>query len=143
MAAKRSKKILIRKSTDSLLAIHLHSITFPGDDFEDHPNNVYWIAWDGDAPVGFAIARETVGDDTTVFLSRCGVLDKYRGAGLQKRFIRVRLNWARREAFQNVITYCTLDNPVSANNLIGSGFKVYCPAYAWAGRRILYLLKVL
>ena len=41
------------------------------------------------------------------------------------------------------ITYTTVDNYPSANNLISQGFKLFSPEYAYAGRQMLYFQKIL
>jgi len=95
----------------------------------------WWIALDGDRPAGFCAIKIT--SDGAGYLSRAGVVKAYRGCGLQKRMIRLRLAWARRKGLRHVVTDTT-GNPPSANSLISCGFKLYDPAYPWAWKHTLY-----
>jgi len=97
---------------------------------------LWWAALDGRDVVAYAAAVIVPRD--VVYLARCGVLPAYRGAGVQRRMIAVRKRVARREAALDAVTYTLRDNLASANNLIAAGFRLYTPAYAWAGRDVLY-----
>lgn len=121
----------------------------PGNYFEDPDmGNLYWLAELRDkTPVGYCSVRPTQYDPThTAFLSRSGVLPPYRGQGLQRRMIRVRVAWARRMSFQHVITYCGTYNVPSATNLIKEGFRPWWPPDSigpWAGEDVIYFRKTL
>ncbi len=100
----------------------------------------WWIARNGDKPVGYA-AMNITGD--CGWFSICGVLAKHRGNGLQKRLIDVRLRHARRGGLAAVYTYTLNGNHPSANSLIKKGFKQCTPPDRhfgkWAGKRdVLY-----
>jgi hypothetical protein len=55
--------------------------------------------------------------------------------------IDVRIRAAKRQYCHTVITYTTLDNYPSANNLIKRGFKLYNPEYQYGGSNMLYFAK--
>ena len=56
--------------------------------------------------------------------------------------IKIRLKSA--SSFNHIaITYTTLDNFPSANNLISCGFRLYLPEYSYGGRDKLYFQKLL
>lgn len=96
--------------------------------------NDWWVATDTvGSPVGFATARASKKEKGAAFLSRCGVSVKARGNGLQRRFIRARVAWARKRGFRRAVTYCMLGNVASARNLIREGFLPYWPKKRWAG----------
>lgn len=89
-------------------------------------------------PLGFAGAK-LWDPDGCVYLCRAGVIATARGAGLQRRLIRVRLAWARRIGADAAYTYTVSWNHASNNSLIACGFKLWSPGYAWAGREgVLY-----
>ena len=121
----------------------LHSELLPGVEFETPENgNVYWLVRDGTGRLaGFCSVRPTSTDPGAVFMSRAGVLPHARKRGLHRRLIRVRLNWARRNGYQQAITYTTPDNIQSAVNLLKCGFMLYAPEYPWAGREMLYFTR--
>jgi len=89
-------------------------------------SSTWWVAYLGDRAVAFAGARVCKTDLKLVYLSRCGVLPAARGLGLQRRLIRCRIAWARRQAGRKaVITYTLAHNHHSSNNLIRCGFRLY------------------
>jgi RimJ/RimL family protein N-acetyltransferase len=97
----------------------------------------WWGAWDGHELVGYAGAR-ILPATGAYFLSRAGVVETYRGRGLQKRLIRARVSRARQLLTPRAVTYTVPDNAPSANSLIACGFRVYAPASAFAGAGVVY-----
>jgi hypothetical protein len=74
--------------------------------------------------------------------NRAWVKKSHRGQGIQKRMIKTRLKAA--STFCHIaITYTTLDNFPSANNLIACGFRLYLPEYSYGGSDKLYFQKLL
>lgn len=107
--------------------------------------SAWWLAT---APGGDSAGFCGVKADTEgrwVYLIRAGVCEAYRGQGLQRRMIRVRLNWARRCTRAGAaITDTIPENTASSNNLIKAGFLLYTPAYPWAGDEgVLYWHRAL
>lgn len=127
-------KYTVRRAQDDLEAYPLHLLTFPHDDWEDEDRgNVYWIAHDeSGTPVAFASARPLKGEPG-VFLSRCGVLPCAQGQGLQRRLIKARAQWARREGHDYALTYTVHGNHASLMNLLRCGFRLYHPSHRYAG----------
>jgi predicted acetyltransferase len=76
----------------------------------------------------------------TAYLKRAGVLPWHRGAGLQKRFLRVRERKAKHLGFSSIVTDTT-DNPASANSLIACGYRIYRPASPWGWNHTIYWKK--
>lgn len=101
----------------------------------------WWVAFseDRDELAGFCAiqASRTLG---TAYLSRAGVMPKFRGHGLQRRMVHLRMKWAKANGFKFVVTDTT-SNPASANSLINCGFKLYDPAHKWAFPDSLYWRK--
>lgn len=105
-------------------------------------DGVWWLMDHGPLHVGFACATPSLQHAKGIYLSRSGILPAYRGKGLQKRLIRVRLNWAKRSGY-TVAVSDTTDNHPSANSLIACGFKLYTPPIAYGYTRTLYWRKAL
>lgn len=91
----------------------------------------WWVVTVGKDVVGFAGLYRSSIRRGTAYLCRCGVLTAHQGHGLQKRLIRVRLQWLRRNKFRSVVTDTAGDNPASANSLLACGFRMYVPAGRW------------
>jgi predicted acetyltransferase len=101
-------------------------------------SGVWWIARDGKMPVGYACLRPSKQLSNWGYLSRAGVTAAYRGQGLQKRLIRVRLAYARAMGWEGVVTDTAKDNVASSNSLIASGFRLFRPRVAWSFDSALY-----
>lgn len=127
--------------TDAEQAQALHDLAFPsdiwvGDEFPDHEHN-YWIARDGNRPVGFC-STVLWHERKAVFLSRAAVIQKFRGIGLHRDMIRHRVLWAWGQGVDRVVSYTTLQNYSSMINLLDSGFRFYRPDEPWVGKRVHY-----
>jgi len=117
-------------------------VCFPDDQRVNVKRGAWWVCADDDGrTVGFGGAWMFEGDLCS--LERSGVLVRCRGLGLHKRLIAARVAWARRQGAKKVITYTLMDNPASSNNLMACKFKLYMPKFAWAGRNVLYWMRVL
>lgn len=105
--------------------------------------NTWWVVQHPDGyPVAYAGARVCATDASLVFMSRCSVMEDWRGLGLQRRLIQARLRWARQQpGVHAVITYTSPDNAGSMRNLIRAGFRPY--EAEWCGPHMVYWRKVL
>lgn len=99
----------------------------------------WWIATAGEEEAGYCGVRHTASVGVG-YLCRAGVLPKFRGAGLQKLFIRRRLAHAKAQGWTYVVTD-TNDNPASANSLIACDFRLYRPESPWSFDTSLYWRK--
>jgi len=79
-------------------------------------------------------------NQSVCMFNRAWVHPNYRGQGIQTRMIKARLK-AAKEDCTIAITYTTIDNPKSANNLIKAKFKLYIPSYQYAGADKIYFSK--
>lgn len=116
----------------------LHEKCFPHDN-PYPPRDVggaWWIVRANGKEVAFA-GVTSGSSPNTAYLCRCGVLSEYRGWGIQKKLIRVRVRYARRAGYHTVVTD-TRHNPPSANSLISCKFKCYSPANPWATKDAIY-----
>jgi len=115
---------------------------FPDKDVHREPFGTtwWWIARDktNGSPVGYAGLRYLTKPDDCAYFCRAGVIASHRGQGLQKRLIRARVAYARRQGWSGVLTYTSADNYPSANSLVSQGFRLYSPSFAWSGREMLY-----
>lgn len=97
----------------------------------------YWLAYecvkcaDGSMvkkePIGFAALIKR---GAFAYLERGGVLKEFRGHGIQQEFISERLKKAKVLEFKTAIAV-TYANPISGNNLIKEGFRLYKPEKMW------------
>ncbi|RLI46826.1 hypothetical protein DRO61_08760 [Candidatus Bathyarchaeota archaeon] len=101
----------------------------------------WWIVWDENHnPVGYC--GVVLYGDFAVH-KRCGVLPTARGQGLQKKMLRLRENFAKKKGAESIYTYVSVQNVISANNLIKVGYRVYNPEWRWGGDDFLYVEKKL
>jgi len=119
----------IRRSNDIALIKSLDKICLPGCVW--YPGEYWWVVLDGDTPVGYAGLAHSRQWQSTGYLCRAGIIPEYRGRGLQKRLIYVRIKLARKLGFVALVTD-TRRNPSSANSLIACGFKLYEPQAPWS-----------
>ena len=134
-------KISVRKTKDLYSILALNEILFPEDELNVGDNIFGWIAYGGEnrEQVGFCTCTDL--GHNLLFLSRAGLIRSYRGRNIQKRFIRVRENFGRKNGFKKVITYVHKFNYSSLANLIKSGYFIYTPEWNYAGDGFIYLIK--
>lgn len=100
----------------------------------------WWIAYENDEPIGFGGVVQSVRWGDCGYLCRSGVVPYFRGRGIQKKLIKVRIAHAKAIGWNWLVTDTT-DNPASANSLISCGFKVFEPSQKWAFKHSLYWRK--
>jgi GNAT superfamily N-acetyltransferase len=104
------------------------------------PETDWWGAWCGHELVGYAGGRFIEG---VYYLTRAGVAYGFRGRGIQKRLIRVRLRHAETLGAEWCVTYTVVGNPASVNSLIACGFRSYNPQAPWVGEGVNYWRRAL
>lgn len=129
---------IFQKYVDQLTT--LHKSCFPADEMPDFKKGYWWISYDGDEAVGFCGLTHVAFWDSAGYLSRCGVVFTHTGKGLQRRFINVRIQKARKVGWSWLIS-ATRQNVLSSNNLIRCGFKLYNPNYEWLDGHSLYWIR--
>lgn len=92
--------------------------------------------------VGFGGVRKLTYENSAI-LTRAGVAEDVRGRGLHRVLIQARIDWAKSRQLDSIITYTSVDNHASSNNLIDLGFKLYNPAHPWVGEGFLYWIRSL
>lgn len=145
--AKVTLKLVMKPGQESeeteALLIRLQKRTF-GQVF--HPDysirrQYWWLVYVGKQVAGYCSIYQYPDQPETWFLSLAGTLPKFRGLGIQKRMIRHRMRFAKRRNAGRLITYTSIDNVISANNLTHCGFKLYVPKWQWGLSGAIYLQK--
>lgn len=131
MKLKRTKKF-----TD---IIRLHEKLFPVDDVCEIDGTINWLLMDNKKAVGFCMLKPL--DDEIAFLHESGVLTGYSGKGLQRRMIRCRERYARKNGFSKIITYTKIHNVRSSVNLSRCGYQLYMPENQYADDDCIYWIK--
>lgn len=139
----RGYKVADLSYADRSIIKGLDRLCFPWDDPYDPRYAFWWIAWDGDAPIGYAGLKLLRDEPGTAFMCRVGVLAQYRGQGIGKRLIQSRVRWAKRNPnISALVTYTMRDNLASANNLLKLGFRLYNPEYQYGGDALYFIMDV-
>lgn len=129
------------KDPQVLLQLHeLQRYCLPYDKVYPVTDGYWWIAYEGDEPVGFGGVVQSVRWSDCGYLCRSGVVPYFRGRGIQKKLIKVRIAHAKAIGWNWLVTDTT-DNPASANSLISCGFKVFEPSKKWAFKHSIYWKK--
>lgn len=136
----RIKKIDPQKYVPSLK--RMQKICLPADSPYPITTGDWWIAFVGAEFAGFACLAPSDTWRNCGYLARAGVMPKFRGKGIQKKLIKVRLRRAKRLGWETLFSD-TLDNPPSSNSLIACGFRLFNPRVKWANKHSLYFRKKL
>lgn len=111
---------------------------FKGCGNEFKQNRDWWVILDKKKTI-IAYCGSIYTQGICIF-NRAWVDKRFRGLGIHKKLIKIRLKAAKENSFV-AITYTTKDNYPSANNLISCKFKFYFPEYAYGGDEMLYFHK--
>ena len=131
--------ILDRDTYEQLRELDYTNPNFKGCGDEFQFNREWWVMLDEGEIVAYCGSIYSKG---ICIFNRAWVKKSHRGQGIQRRMIKTRLKAA--STFCHIaITYTTLDNFPSANNLIDCGFKLYLPEYSYGGSDKLYFQKLL
>ena len=99
----------------------------------------WWIAEIGDGTVvGFAGMVPMTPFDGVGYCKRAYVLPRWRGRGLQRHFLRVRIEKARSLGWSKLVSECGGDNAPSAKNFLREGFRVAELEQPWGAPDSLY-----
>ena len=132
----------LRQTLDLDTVIKLDRKIFPGDfPLSIREAGAYWLASIDDKPVGFCAIHPIDREPDACFLSRAGVMQKYQGAGLQKKMLTVRENWAKRHGYTRLVTYSAPWNFKSIASLVKKNYKLYHPEQYWGENDSLYFYK--
>lgn len=132
-------KILDFAAYTQLQVLDTTTPSFKGCNNEFKDNREWWVLLDKRKQI-VAYCGAGYSADFSYFV-RAWVGLKYRGKGLQKRMINMRIKAAKVRKCNTAITYITMDNAPSGNSLINCGFKMYHPEWAYAGKDMIYFQK--
>lgn len=131
---------ILRCDADHPALRRLHRACFHRTPEPTWADGAWWLVVDGAGrEVGFAGVRQL--RDNVWYLCRAGVIRRARGAGTQRRLIRVRERYARARGATALVTYTARWNVASANNLIRSGYELYQPPEEWGLPGSLYFFR--
>ena len=134
-----SSKIRIKLTRNLNLIKKMDDECFPGEKLDDLHEHIWFIAFVDGEPAGYAALKIWSGN--VGFLSRVGVLARFRGKGLQKKLIRSRERYGKKRGVKVMVTYTWQYASYSPNSLISCGYKIYRPRNAWAGPHWLYFQR--
>lgn len=137
MAGRKFRIVEVDGAAEARLLYRLHRDALPFDAPISTREGWWWIAYEGDKPVGFAGMYPSTQWADCGYLCRAGVIESARGHGLQKRLIRARIRKARAMGMCWAITD-TYENPESGNSLIRCGFRLYQPTRPWGAEGVNY-----
>lgn len=104
---------------------------------EDQLKTTYWFIVKCEGKVaGFAGLRICDSSEYGYklgYLFRVGVLEPYRGQGLQRKLIKARERLAKKLGCTWCVSYTDPTFSRSPNSLIDCGYRLYRPAEFWAG----------
>lgn len=126
------RKVDGERNRDLLLSLQKQAL--PADPPKDPSKGHWWIAYRDGRPAAYA-GLHLIG--RAGFLCHAGVLRGNRGHGLQRRLIQKRIALARSLGLAFLYS-TTFDNPVSSNNLLACGFRMYTPTSPWGARGTNY-----
>lgn len=132
------KRYVVRRAdiTDALTQAALRELAlacFPKGTLRESykpDSGVLWLVWHKNDAIAFS-QLQVMRYGNTAYVALQGVLPEHRGHGLQRRLLRVAERYARSLGLDFVVTETIIDNPISSNNLIRSGFELFTPDVAW------------
>lgn len=142
--SRHKPSIRVKRYTGDLKAIVKLDDKLIGVEMNDVRKHIWFVAEVDGEMAGYAGLKLLPYKEA--YLARAGVLEKFRGLGLQKRLIRARERYAVRQGSEMMVTYTANSNWPSIKSLMFEGYHNYEPAkgVAWAGREgFLYWRKSL
>jgi len=126
--------VRVRRASQSQLSVvkALNTQVFPDNPMKEstYASSVWWLAWDGNTPVGYAgLYTGTPGE---TWLVRVGVVETHRRLGLGWRLVSIRLrHWRQALAATRLRTYVADWNIGSHKNVIRAGLVPYKSYKGW------------
>lgn len=93
--------------------------------------SAWWGVYDSGRMIAFGGIEKGV-TPGIYYLCRAGVLPEYRGQGIQKSLIHLRIAWAVKRGAASVVTDTAAFSVASMRNLMACGFMPYVPEEPWA-----------
>lgn len=116
----------------------LHQLTFfDAAAMPQFDLGAWWLAYHGNDAIAFAGVVPSTHARNSGYFARVGVVQRHWGRGLQLRLMRAVEARGRRIGWDSILSDTT-NNPVSANNFIRAGYRLYEPELPWAWSHTLY-----
>lgn len=132
-------KILHKSLYKILINIELNNPNWLNVSDEFKSNREWWVIIDKKEIIAYCghsfIQFSTL--NHYIYFNRAWVRKDYRGKGIQKRLIKIRMKSAKKITHV-ILTYTMIDNYASINSLISCGFKIYEPEYKYISGNVLY-----
>jgi GNAT superfamily N-acetyltransferase len=113
---------------DGQRILWMDAICFPVDVPPSIAGAEWFIGWDGEVPAAYCAWKPVEHDGVAVgFHYRVGVMDGYRGRGLQRQMVRLREGCMRDRGLTEAVTYTDADGAASMRSLIAEGYRPYAP----------------
>lgn len=109
--------------------------------YKPAPEGYWLLAYAGEDVAGFAGLVPSTQWADTGYLTLSGVLPAYRGWGLQRRFIKKRIERAVELRWHTLVTEVISGNGPSMRNLFKCGFLPYVPKKPWGTEEATYWRK--
>lgn len=126
----------VRTRADADVCKTLQRVCLPWDDTHTPRRDGWWYV--ARTASGTAVAYSgsylysAPDDGKAVVIIHQGVIEAYRGLGLQRRLIRETCRQAKAKGVPEVWTYVAAANLASANSFIAEDFRLWAPAH-WDG----------
>ncbi|WP_433994157.1 GNAT family N-acetyltransferase [Bradyrhizobium japonicum] len=91
----------------------------------------WWLAYHGDVAVAFAGIVPSTHVSNGGYFSRVGVLQRHWGTRPSAQMMRAVEARGSRMGWDSIVSDTT-DKPVSANNFIQAGYRLFAPKTPWA-----------
>lgn len=119
---------------------NLHWMLFPSIQLPPLASKYWWVAYEFGKPIGFAHMCQSTYYPKSGYFARVGVLPGWRGQGLQRRFMKIMENTARREGWEAIYSD-TRKAPHSAANIKAAGYVPFSPEVPWGYKGVKYWVK--
>lgn len=98
----------------------------------------WWIVSRGGKEAAYCGIVPSYQTPNAGYLSAAAVLPEFRGHGLHRRMLRVRIKHAREMGWTQLFTETIFDNVYSANTMIKCGFLQFKPKVPWGSPYAVY-----
>ena len=114
----------LRRTDNTRKVRALYNLQFPPDTWMGR-NQAHWMLSNDVDPVAGFCSAAYLKDLKCGFFTAAWVRAAVRGGGIQRRMIRTRVNWSKKQGARFCLTYCAADNYGSLYNLLRCGFQAY------------------
>lgn len=135
------KEIIGREHADLLHHFNSLEPSFPKLTEKHITEGYWWVAYEGDGPVGFAGLVENIPHVKEGYMKRAFVKPEYRGRGYQREFLALRALKAQKLGWNCLVSEHHPDNVVSAENFKSAGYHRCMPEQVWGEPGSIFWVK--